>query len=198
MATNHNLRWEELACSGERPEGRVGESLTASGDTVFMYGGMVESGQTSNFLDDFFVFHPDVARWERRDLRSAPESASITATAFHSCVTHEGQLFLFGGCSEGQHHNSVVRVDPQSASRELVRVAEDGVPAPRYCHSAVVFEDAMYIFGGKSGARDANERLADIFKFDFVRQTWSHVEQRGDLPPPRRHRCAPSSSPTAK
>ena len=89
MATSHSLQWKEIECQGDRPMGRVGESLTTADDAVFMYGGMVENSECSQYLDEFFVLHPDAARWERRDLQCASaEAESFTATAFHSCVTH--------------------------------------------------------------------------------------------------------------
>jgi N-acetylneuraminic acid mutarotase len=187
MATNRNLQWQEVECSGEMPHGRVGETLAVANDAVFMYGGMTDSGDSVNYFDEFFVFRPEVAKWERRELNSsAGSSNAFTATAFHSCVTHKGHLYLFGGCSPEQHHNAVIRVDPETATRQLVQPSSDtDVPAPRYCHSAVVFEEAMYIFGGKSGTRDSNDRMADIFKFDFQSQAWSVVVQQGDIPPPR-------------
>jgi N-acetylneuraminic acid mutarotase len=196
MSTNRHLQWEELKCCGEMPVGRVGESLTTSEDQsqVFLYGGMVEPhNRPVQYLDEFYAFNPDSSRWERRSL--VPVNGDVAAQshprAFHSTVTYGGRLYVFGGCTEADHHNDLVCVDPANGTREVV--VRDGesssvtndTPAPRYCHSAVVFEDAMYIFGGKSGNRSSNDRLADIFKFDFETKKWTHVEQRGDVPPPR-------------
>jgi N-acetylneuraminic acid mutarotase len=195
MSTNRVLQWRRLECCGDQPPGRVGETLTTSEDhrAVFLYGGMVEDpSRPVEYLDDFFVFDPSTSRWSRRQLQSVRDapSADWHPRAFHSTVTHGGRLYIFGGCSESQCHNDVMRIDPETSSREIVVRHSDGAnnvddtPAPRYCHSAVVFEDAMYIFGGKCGNRDSNDRLADIFRFDFATFKWTHVEQRGDTPPP--------------
>jgi len=192
MSTNRHLQWEEMKCCGELPGGRVGETFTTSDDQreVFLYGGMVETeNRPAEYLDDFFAFDPESRRWARRELAPvrSEQADRFHPRAFHTTVTHQGRLYIFGGCSASDGHNDVVLVDPHAGTRELVAPgsAAHNVPVPRYCHSAVVFEEAMYIFGGKCGSRSSDDRLADIYRFDFDTATWSIVEQRGDIPPPR-------------
>lgn len=55
-------------------------------------------------------------------------------------------------------------------------------PPPRYSHTAVVWGDKMWIFGGERSAYAFN----DLWAFDFVSSRWSHVVPKGEeLPAPR-------------
>jgi N-acetylneuraminic acid mutarotase len=192
MSTNRLLQWERVQCQGDTPSGRVGETLTTSDDqrSVFLIAGMIDEGTNApaQYLDDFVAFDPQTARWQRRQLVPVrtEDAHRLHPRAFHTTVTHGGKLYVFGGCSESSTHNDLVRIDPATNQHEIV-VQEHaaGAPSPRYCHSAVVFEDAMYVFAGKCGARESNDRLADIHRFDFNTCKWSELEQNGDVPPAR-------------
>lgn len=65
-------------------------------------------------------------------------------------------------------------------------VAASGeVPSTRYCHSAVVYNGKMIIFGGKCGGRNSNKRLADMYAFDLASGEWSIIDVKGDIPSSR-------------
>lgn len=50
-------------------------------------------------------------------------------------------------------------------------------PSPRHSHSAVVYKDGMYVFGGYDGSY-----RSDFHEFDFVRSTWRPVFASGRTP----------------
>ena len=43
-------------------------------------------------------------------------------------------------------------------------------PTPRHSHSAVVYEDSMYVFGGYDG-----HYRNDFYRFNFVTNSWSQI-----------------------
>lgn len=44
----------------------------------------------------------------------------------------------------------------------------------------------MYIFGGNEPASSDDNRLFnDFWAFDFTKNTWKQLEQKGDIPNPR-------------
>jgi len=68
----------------------------------------------------------------------------------------------------------------KSADRIWEKVATGGVaPPPRYAHSAVMYENKMYIFGGERSAYTFN----DIWTFDFATSTWEFVTPLTPLVP---------------
>jgi len=61
-------------------------------------------------------------------------------------------------------------------------------PIKRTSHSAVIFKDKMYVFGGFSG----DEYLNDLHEFDLETETWTEITKqcKGDIPAPRSRFCA--------
>uniref|UniRef100_A0A6B2LLN4 Uncharacterized protein n=1 Tax=Arcella intermedia TaxID=1963864 RepID=A0A6B2LLN4_9EUKA len=55
-------------------------------------------------------------------------------------------------------------------------------PVARRYHSAVVFENGLYVFGGFSAQQ---KPLNDLWKFDSDRMEWEVVESSGDVPSAR-------------
>lgn len=47
------------------------------------------------------------------------------------------------------------------------------MPKERAGHSAVLYENSIYIFGGKD---DENFKLNDLWKFDLAARTWTNLE----------------------
>lgn len=63
-------------------------------------------------------------------------------------------------------------------------------PAPRYHHSAVVFQNSMFVFGGYTGDIYSNSNLRnknDLFEYRFTTSQWINWCERvsGQLPPAR-------------
>eukprot|EP00898_Chlorokybus_atmophyticus_P003940 jgi/Chlat1/4547/Chrsp29S04595 len=61
---------------------------------------------------------------------------------------------------------------------------QDGVsPPPRYSHSAVVYNDAMYVYGGERSAY----AFSDVWEFSFTSSSWRFISPQGDggVPPAR-------------
>jgi N-acetylneuraminic acid mutarotase len=61
-------------------------------------------------------------------------------------------------------------------------------PQKRTSHSAVIYKDKMYVFGGFSG----DEYLNDLHEFDLEKETWTEITHlcKGDIPAPRSRFCA--------
>ena len=52
-------------------------------------------------------------------------------------------------------------------------MVEGNQPPPRAGHSAVVYNDKMWIFGGKS---NDNDKMLDLWAFDFAKKTWELID----------------------
>ena len=75
-------------------------------------------------------------------------------------------------------------------SDSLVSPCAGTPPAPRYHHSAVVFQDSMFVFGGYTGDIYSNSNLRnknDLYEYKFTTSQWINWEDKitGDLPPAR-------------
>ncbi|KAL6051411.1 hypothetical protein QOT17_019233 [Balamuthia mandrillaris] len=128
---------------------------------------------------------------------------------YHSCVTHKGQLWLFGGSKATEtfndlfsfdlqnqvwslvlsHHDSVVGAEEggASSSGEHTGAAEQqqSRPPPRFGHAAYVWGESMWVFGGVGAD---NKPLNDLWAFHFETVRWRHVCTAGaPCPSPRYH-----------
>ena len=78
-------------------------------------------------------------------------------------------MVIFGGFERGQRINTLASFN--FASQEWTQIVPKGdeAPPPRAGHSAVVYGDKMWIFGGKS---NDNDKLLDLWAFDFGKMSW--------------------------
>eukprot|EP00128_Syssomonas_multiformis_P008995 Colp12_sorted_trinity150504_noHs@35962 len=60
-----------------------------------------------------------------------------------------------------------------------VQVAEEGKPLPRRYHTAVEFENKMYVFGGARGSKLASK---DLYCFDLETKKWALQQGLGKTP----------------
>lgn len=104
-------------------------------------------------------------------------------------------MLVFGGCDDkGVFSNDVWALDLECVcdaktrgKREVWQILATvgDKPKGRHFHSCVLFDGAMWIFGGKS-----NGYMSDLHKFTLSRRRWECVEERGEAPTPRYGHCA--------
>lgn len=61
-------------------------------------------------------------------------------------------------------------------------LATGTLPAPRYHHSAVVYENSMFVFGGYTGDIHSNCNLTnknDLFEYKFNQAQWNEWKFTG-------------------
>ena len=79
-------------------------------------------------------------------------------------------MYIFGGLIAGERSNQLIIYSFQGGYWS--RVKPNGAqPEARNGHSACIYKNNMYIFGG----RNDNEKLNDIWKFDILKQEWSEI-----------------------
>jgi N-acetylneuraminic acid mutarotase len=86
----------------------------------------------------------------------------------HSAVILHDSMIVFGGFAFGERCNDIFKYTFRSNTWEKVKVDSKVLPCPRAGHSSIIRHtdkgEFMYIFGGKD---DENNKLNDIWKFDF-------------------------------
>ena len=88
----------------------------------------------------------------------------------HSAVTYDGKIYVFGGLSDPEHkmgfHTTFDRYDPSSDTWDLLSATG---PPPRAGHSAIVYNDKMYVYGGYNDTKILDE----LWIYDFIAGTWT-------------------------
>lgn len=106
----------------------------------------------------------------------------------HVAVVHSRSIFIFGGYDGFNRVNDFYEYNIDYNSWQEVLNNEHSSlcpPTPRHSHSAVVYDDSMYIFGGYDG-----HYKNDFHRFNFIRNTWEQVKDARGMAPSPRYRTA--------
>lgn len=147
-------------------------------------------------VNDLYAFDFKRQTWSQLSNQDAPSPRDR-----HIAVVHENSLYIFGGFDGLSRVNGkspspcprlfgdfalspnclifmviVMWIDLHSFDLETnewkaVVVAAGHPPTPRHSHSAVIYQDAMYIFGGYDGSY-----RSDFHAFSFLSRTWRQVK----------------------
>ncbi|QDS75417.1 hypothetical protein FKW77_003278 [Venturia effusa] len=142
-----------------------------------------------------------------RDIKvSFREIAGVTLSrSNHSISVINGRAYIFGGdLPSGQLANndmhliilpssSVLEADYKSIPARP-QLKDGPVPAPRRGHTAVVVENEIYIFGGQTASKPAEED-GRVWVYDTISAKWSFHDPKADAPyPPSRYMHSAVSS----
>jgi Rab9 effector protein with kelch motifs len=115
-----------------------------------------------------------------------PPSRAQTLVAFGH------RVYLFGGgAGDGHCYNHLYVYSTRRHCWQCLIVSDDddkSLPCPRRAHSAVVYNDKMYIFGGGTG----RQALNDLWSMCLSKSNpqWTKVEPEGRIPEPRAYHSA--------
>ncbi|KAI9911314.1 hypothetical protein PsorP6_009036 [Peronosclerospora sorghi] len=120
---------------------------------------------------------------------------------FYSAVVHNNSFYIFGGHDGDRRLNDFFSYNFATQTWTNVFVNAGQQPTPRYGHAAVVYEKAMYIFGGSDshydresmtsrssngyGRLDAGHHINDMHAFNLETNSWSSIRTTGEVPFPR-------------
>ncbi len=134
---------------------RVGHSATVFKNNIYIIGGY-DGGVYKNDI----WRSPDGIRWEK-----ITDNADFMPRRAHAAVVYKDKLWIIGGYGENEtYYNDIW----QSSDGASWRKVKNDVPydnsfifAPRRGHSAVVYKNKLWIFGGYGGVNYFN----DLWRF---------------------------------
>ena len=109
----------------------------------------------------------------------------------HTMVAWDDKVYVFGGDDGKRMLNDFLVSHVNDSSWARVVITGGQAPPPRYHHSAVVFRNSMFIFGGyTTGDINSNSNLRnknDLYEYNFTTSQWIDWSDKvtGPLPPPR-------------
>lgn len=120
--------------------------------------------------------------WSRIETINSPPQAR----SGHSAVIYNDSMYIFGGLGE-YRYNDLFKFDFQTHTWiEIKPNDESKVPSKRCKHSACVYQNMMYIFGGW----DSSGKLNDMYRYIFDRNEWEIVPCTSPPPPRSAHSVA--------
>ena len=157
-------QWEEIDQSGDSPPTCCNFPVAVVDDSMYVFSGQSGAKITNNLYQ--FLFKE--RRWVRirtaHLLRGSPSPPQRRYG--HTMVAYRRGLYVFGGAADGILDNEVHRFDVDSRSWSIMKPSEGSdVPCGRVFHSAAVWNNGLYIFGGTVDSL-AN-RSGDLYRFSL-------------------------------
>uniref|UniRef100_A0A1Q3G2U4 Putative host cell transcription factor hcfc1 n=1 Tax=Culex tarsalis TaxID=7177 RepID=A0A1Q3G2U4_CULTA len=180
------LKWSRPAVTGTVPGARDGHSACIYGNRMYIFGGFEET--IDKFSCDVHYLNLQTMAWTYVDTRGDPP----TFRDFHSATIVNHKMFVFGGRGDawGPYHSQeeiycpkIVCLDLRTNRWEMPNTTGEE-PLGRRSHSAFVYNEHIYIFGGYNGNLDLH--FNDLYCFNPERYVWRLVRPRGQSPRPRR------------
>jgi N-acetylneuraminic acid mutarotase len=201
------LQFRDWKFSCDIPVGRQGAQPMQNNNDVYFYSGRVANtkGQYRTYAADFWKLDLEVMLWSVVELNGSYPPPCMN----YSVAVWGGAAYLFGGCGDDGIYDALYRFEFASGfwtrveggggkkgnEREIVDSQflgnGDGSdrnnsslcwPSSRHAHTAVTFGDAMYVFGGSSrNAQKIRVDYNDVWRFDFLEQSWSLVSANPNL-----------------
>jgi N-acetylneuraminic acid mutarotase len=176
--TFHTQEWDKIEYHNETnpPELRNEHACASIGSELYLFGGW----DGKDFFDNLWVLETLNGRWTEWHPTMPP-----TARGAHSMVTYAGNLYVYGGIkstpSPSMWFGDIWKFSVVPAVWQQIIPRSEEKPTPRYGHTAVVYADRMYIFGGHTQTGYSNE----FWSYDLERTTWTLVNPAGTTPGPR-------------
>lgn len=158
------LNIKRIETKGFKPSPRTGQTVVKFQDKVYCYGGY--SGPKR--MNDLFELDLKNMEWKFH-------SNYGIGISHHSCVLYSEKLFIFGGLTDqGIPINELKTWNIIHKNWETILPIGD-VPSPRSHHSACVFNEEIYLFGGYSSPF----RFNDIYSLNMNNGIWKKIQVNG-------------------
>ncbi|KAG7502380.1 ileal sodium/bile acid cotransporter [Solea senegalensis] len=170
--------WTELSCNGEAaPEELEEHSMVAYEGFLYVFGGMLDSAYTK-YKCALWVFDIGKQKWTPcQGKTSSPQRQMPTNRKGHSAVVVGSAMLVYGGLVDMKGSSQDFwSLDFDTMTWSLLSTLPQNSlgPGPRHSHSAMVYQDCMYLFGGLKGLREQR----DFWKWNSSNQIWSSLRTK--------------------
>eukprot|EP00755_Sulcionema_specki_P025368 Sspe_Gene.83161::Locus_54550_Transcript_1_1_Confidence_1.000_Length_2287::g.83161::m.83161 len=165
--------WKVVSCVGKRPPYRGGHSAVVYNKVMYVFG-----GESCGYVtDQFYSLDLETYTWSRVNDNSA--EFVLQCRRDHTAVVYKGKMYVYGGFGEVNEKMDFIVFDFATRRWEEVTVHGSWQPHSRACHTAVIWQDCMIIFGGIYD----DTYFQDTALFNFTSQQWYPIST-GTVPTP--------------
>eukprot|EP01114_Cavostelium_apophysatum_P000982 TRINITY_DN10849_c0_g1_i1.p1 TRINITY_DN10849_c0_g1~~TRINITY_DN10849_c0_g1_i1.p1 ORF type:complete len:988 (-),score=251.34 TRINITY_DN10849_c0_g1_i1:62-3025(-) len=146
---------------------RYDHSAVVYGDSMFVFGGT--SGPSgSGLLDDLLEFKFELQSWST----ITGDGNKPGKRRGHSAVVHENSMYIIGGIGPDEKPlNDIYEFSFDTLRWQKISPGGSVVPSPKYHHSAVVFKDSIFVFGGNDGTH----KTAEFMEYRIKTKLWNQI-----------------------
>lgn len=171
--------WHQIESSSSNevhpPCPRSLHASVALENNFYIFGGY----DGTNRRNDFYCFNFQTNSWS--ELTPNGNTQPPSPRDRHTAIVHNRCIYIFGGYDGYNRVDDFHRYCIQSGTWNLMEpLNPEAGPSPRHSHSAVVYENHMYVFGGYDG-----HYRNDLYKYNFSTNTWQEIRRDGMWPKSR-------------
>lgn len=195
--------WEQVLVKGNSPSPRSGHRMVAYKNVIILFGGFYDSGKTTKYYNDLWVFDLDLLTWEKKEGGNSPSPRGGCQLALHQ---ETGTMFVIGGYSvrksttahlkhgkkgddeeeddKGIVHDDIWALDVKNWMWQKVK-KEGMVPSPRTSFGLAVqaSKGKAILFGGVfdqegTGDKMYSELFNEAYQFNMNSRRWFPVSVR--------------------
>lgn len=162
------------------PEPRCGHTTVAYDGKLILFGGNGRSGSVERPFNDVWEYEPLTNKWTQIET----QGTIPTGRFHHTSVVYKDEMYVVGG-QKGD--KDVWRLDlkkrewhKQTRNEEIDFNEAGSPPSARWMHTATVWGDHMYIFGGE---HETGKATSELWKFNFLTSRW-HLLRPADTGEP--------------
>lgn len=164
--------WSVADASGDTPPPRVGVTMAAVGDTIYVFGG--RDGEHKE-LNELYSFDTKTNKWT---LISSGDTGP-PHRSYHSTIADDEYVYIFGGCGVAGRLNDIWAFDV--AGNKWVEYPSPGENCKgRGGPGLAVAQGKIWVVYGFSG-----EETDDVHCFDLAHKAWAQVDTSGQKPTAR-------------
>ncbi|PSR77363.1 hypothetical protein BD289DRAFT_377836 [Coniella lustricola] len=165
-APSSGMYWSRAPVSGQGHPPLRAHTTTIIGSNVYVFGGC----DSRACFNDLYVLDADAFHWSRPYV-SGDIPVPLRAM---TCTAVGKKLVIFGGGDGPAYYNDVYVLDTVNFRWTKPRVLGDRAPSKRRAHTACLYKNGIYVFGGGDGVRALN----DIWRLDvsdLTKMSWKLV-----------------------
>ncbi|KAK7743557.1 hypothetical protein SLS53_004091 [Cytospora paraplurivora] len=172
-APSSGMYWSRAPVSGHPHPSLRAHTTTNVGSNIYVFGGC----DSRACFNDLYVLDADAFHWSQPHV-SGEIPAPLRAM---TCTAVGKKLVIFGGGDGPAYYNDVYVLDTVNFRWSKPRILGDRVPSKRRAHTACLYKNGIYVFGGGDGVRALN----DIWRLDvsdLTKMSWrlvSHPSEDG-------------------
>ncbi|KAK0588777.1 hypothetical protein LWI29_005368 [Acer saccharum] len=168
------LTWSVADAIGDVPPPRVGVTMAAVGNTIYVFGGR---DGTHKELNELYSFDTCTNKWTL--LSSVDDDVGPPHRSYHSTAADEQHVYIFGGCGVAGRLNDLWAFDVVDEKWIEYPTAGDSCKG-RGGPGLVVARGKIWVVYGFAGVE-----MDDVHCFDPVHGQWAQVETSGEKPTAR-------------
>jgi len=164
--------WCEIRANGRPPPARSGAQAVVWNGAVWFFGGYTK--KDGDYFNDVFTFDIATSTW---DIVATPGESPQKRTD-HSVCLFSSSMLVFGGSDGRSRFNDLWELNLSERRWTRILTQQMAAPRSRFAHTAVMYNNAMFVFGGWDG----QDTLQEFFEYNVSSNMWIQLPLRGTAP----------------